>query len=167
MKHLRIGVAAALGSVAFTLAAAAQTAPAPAPAMQLTELKPGLDDVMTAMVQPRHLKLHAAAEAKNWHLAAFQLDEPRASFRRIGQYIPKYRNKDFAEAVTNTMGPNLTVLETAIKAKDAKAFKTAFADVTASCNACHVFMEHPFLVIKVPRGAAALYPDQEFKAPKD
>ena len=72
MKHLHALAIAALAVVAFTLSAAAQPAPAPAgPAMQLTELKPGLDDVVTMMVQPRHLKLHAAAEAKNWELAAF------------------------------------------------------------------------------------------------
>ena len=53
---------------------------------------------MTMLVQPRHLKLFFAAREKNWELAAFQVNELRASFRRIGQTVPIYRTQDVNKA---------------------------------------------------------------------
>jgi len=162
--HIVLGLALA-GSLACAEIAVAQSAPAAG--LQLAEFKPGFDDVMTMMVQPRHIKLHAAAEAENWELAAFELRELRSSFRRIGQYLPKYRDKSLDESVANIMNPSLQAADEAIKAKDAKAFKAAYGNLTDGCNACHVYMEHAFLVMKVPISAAAMYPDQDFKVPKN
>jgi hypothetical protein len=173
MMKLRfiLAVAAATCSLpVFAMSVFAQQAAAPAAApaggLQTTEFKPGLDDAMTMMVQPRHLKMLAAANAGNWDLTNFQMNELRSSFRRIGLYLPNYRNKPFADAVTNTMQASIDATTAAIKAKDARAFRTAYAQLTDGCNACHVFMEHAFLVIKVPGGDTAnLWPDQDFKAP--
>src|SRR5690349_918294 len=69
----------------------ATKAAAPAP-LEVLDFKPGLDDLMTMLVQPRHMKLFFAGNARNWELAAFQMRELRSAFRRTGQTIPKYRN---------------------------------------------------------------------------
>jgi hypothetical protein len=154
--------------ISSVMAADASAAKPAAGGMQLTEFKPGLDDAMTMMVQPRHLKLHSAGEAQNWEMAAFQLRELRASFRRIGQYIPRYRNASFDENVANIMNPVLQQVDDAIKEKDVKKFTAAYAHMTDGCNACHTATEHAWIVMKVPNAktTALLYPDQDFNAPK-
>jgi len=131
---------------------AAAPAPATPPAGGLTilDFKPAFDDLMTMLVQPRHIKLWAAGQQKNWELAAFQLNELRASLRRIGQTIPKYRTYDVDMSVASIFTPAVTKMDAAIKAKDAAQFASAYGELTTACNACHQGMDHPFLVIKVP-----------------
>lgn len=128
------------------------------------QFQPGFDDVMTMLVQPRHAKLYASGQAHNWELAAFQLRELRSAFRRAGQYIPKYRDTSVDQAVESIMGPSLKEIEEAIREGDANQFTRAYANLTAACNSCHVYMEYEFLVMKVPSQAAveAAYPDQQF-----
>ena len=152
---------ASLG-VAFGQSAPAPAAPAPAPGgLQVLDFKPGFDDMMTMMVQPRHLKLFFAAREKNWELAAFQNDELRASFRRIGQTVPVYRTQDVIKAVAVMATPLLDRVDKAIKAKDSALFDKEYSALTAGCNACHTQMEHAFLVMKVPDiNSPSLYPDQ-------
>jgi hypothetical protein len=147
-----IAVGLAFGATAFVIqqGQAAQAGGG----LQTLEYKPGLDDLMTMMVQPRHIKLHAAAQAKNWELAAFQLNELRASFRRIGQYLPKYRNYEMDSSVASIIAPSIQKVDAAIKASDSAAFSSAYGDLTAACNTCHVAMEHAFLVIGTPEPSA-------------
>jgi hypothetical protein len=144
-------------------AAPAQGGAAPAQGGGLTilEFKPAMDDLMTMLVQPRHLKLYYAGEAKNWTLAAFELDELRAALARIGRTIPTYRRIGVDTAVASIFTDKAKAVDAAIKAKDAAQFTSAFKEMTGACNDCHVGMEHPFLKIRVPE--AANYPDQEFK----
>ena len=78
-------------ALAASAAGIAQSAPAPGGGLQVLDFKPGFDDLMTMLVQPRHIKLYAAGKQGNWELAGFQLNELRASFRRIGQTLPTYR----------------------------------------------------------------------------
>jgi len=126
---------------------------------------PGLDDLMTMLVQPRHIKLYYAASAQNWELAAFQAKELRSAFRRAGATIPKYRNMGMDATVGSMLSPSLAAVDAAIAAKDAKRFAKAYGDLTNACNACHHVMEHPFLVVKVPSAPAeSVYPDQDFTA---
>mgnify|MGYP000879450030 CR=1 FL=1 len=47
---------------------------------------------------------------------------------------------------------------------DAKRVAAAYAGLTAACNECHVYMEHPFIVIKVPEdGGTDAFADQDFQ----
>lgn len=121
------------------------------------DFRPAFDDQMTLLVQPRHIKLYAAGQQKNWQLAAFQLNELRASLRRIGQSVPKYRTYDLDDAVATIFTPAVQKMDAAIKSADSAQFPAAFGELTAACNACHQGMEHPFLKIKV-HDAAAMQP---------
>jgi hypothetical protein len=162
----RLVAAAMLGglfALGASLIAAAQApspsqgqAPAAPPAgggLVILDFKPAMDDLMTMLIQPRHLKLAFAGEAKNWKLADFQLRELRQALARIGRTIPTYRRIGVDDAVASIF--------TEIKAADSAKFKAAYAEMTTACNACHAAMEHEFLVIKVPE--ANVYPDQEFR----
>lgn len=166
IRHVAAVILTASFSLAGWSAASAQNPPAPG-GLNVLDFKPGFDDLMTMLVQPRHLKLFYAAQEKNWELAAFQLRELRASFRRSGQTLPMYRTWDVNKSVETMINPAMDRLDKAIAAKDAAMFDKEFAAVTTSCNACHRLMEHAFLVVKVPQAAGpSLYPGQEFAPPR-
>ena len=160
-------VAGALTICASLFAHAQNPAPAPAAApspgggLTILEFKPAMDDLMTMLIQPRHLKLYYAGEAKNWKLADFELRELRQALARIGRTIPTYRRIGVDDAVASIFTEKAVALETAIKSADSAKFAVAFSDMTNACNACHASMEHEFLVIKVPQ--ANVYPNQEFR----
>jgi hypothetical protein len=157
-------IGASLIAVAQTPAPSQGQAPAAPPAgggLVILEFKPAMDDLMTMLIQPRHLKLAFAGEAKNWKLADFQLRELRQALARIGRTIPTYRKIGVDDAVASIFTEKAVAVEAAIKAADSAKFKAAYAEMTTACNACHAAMEHEFLVIKVPE--ANVYPDQEFR----
>ena len=130
---------------------------------QGTEFKPGLDDLMTLLVQPRHNKLFLAGSAKNWELAASEARDLRRAFARITKFLPKYLDSDLDEATRSFLIPPLDTLDAAVASGDVQRFSRAFDELTGACNACHVYMEHGYLVIKVPAApASSLYPDQQF-----
>jgi hypothetical protein len=166
MKARRSVVAIVSGGLLAWGIAIAQTSPGgpPVPArpgLVILDFKPAMDDLMTMLVQPRHIKLYYAGQTKNWTLAGFQLNELRQALARIGRTIPNYRNINVDTAVDSIFAQSVKSVAESIKARDTAQFATAYSEMTAACNACHVGMEHPFLVIKVPEGAN--YPDQEFR----
>jgi hypothetical protein len=175
IRHVAAMLAGALALSASIIAAAQNAAPAPgdaapaapAPAARpggglvILDFKPAMDDLMTMLVQPRHIKLYYAGQARNWRLAGFELNELRGALARIGRTIPNYRNIGVDTAVASIFADKLKAVDAAVKAADATQFAAAYAEMTGACNACHVGMEHPFLVIKVPD--ANNYPDQEFR----
>ena len=102
---------AALFALGASLIATAQTPPlaftgdrssgAAGGGFSILEFKPAMDDLMTMLVQPRHLKLYYAGQAKNWTLAGFELNELRQALARIGRTIPTYRNIGVDTAVSS------------------------------------------------------------------
>src|SRR4029450_578987 len=73
-----------------------QTPTAPqAPASQ--PYRPGLGDLMTMTVQPRHINLGLAGQEKNWVYAAYELHELEESFERAARVWPMYRKTNIAE----------------------------------------------------------------------
>jgi hypothetical protein len=142
------------------------------PSMGMSEAKsdapyhPGLGELMTALVQPRHIKLGLAGGAQNWALAAYELNELRETFDDIGKLVPKHGQLDIPPAIGATVSPPMDALDKAIKAKDQAAFTKAYADLTNGCNACHQSADHPMLVIQVPSVGQTPFPDQNFNAPK-
>jgi hypothetical protein len=125
----------------------------------------GFDDLMTMLIQPRHLKLYYAGIQKNWEVAAAESRDLRAAFLRITLANQRYLNNDVDSAVATIMTPTMNAIDSAIAAGNSKDFDKAYADLTAGCNACHVYMEHPFFVIKVPAvDTSSFYPDQDFSS---
>lgn len=158
-----LAVSASILAVAQNAAPTAEGAPpAPArPGLVILDFKPAMDDLMTMLVQPRHIRLYYAGEAKNWRLAGFEVNELRGALARIGRTIPNYRNINVDTAVAAIFADKLKAVDAAVKGADLAQFNTAFGEMTAACNDCHKGMEHPFLVIKTPD--AGSFPDQEFR----
>jgi hypothetical protein len=125
------------------------------------EYHPSLGDLMTMAVQPRHLKLGIAGKEKNWAYAKYELSELRNAFGRVARTIPVYRNADLNALMNSLTTEPLKDVEQAIGAADAAKFKTAYARLTSTCNACHLSQEHSMVVIRVPDAAA--FPDQDFR----
>lgn len=126
--------------------------------------RPSFGDLMTIVIQPRHIKLGLAGQERNWPYAAYELRELQGAFERTAQAVPTYRSMDMVGLVTATIKAPMEDVATAIKNGDATKFADAYAQLTATCNACHQSTEHGSIVIQVPK--TSTYPDQAFGSPK-
>src|SRR5271165_5232192 len=121
-------------------------------------------DLMTALVQPRHIKLGLAGSERNWAYAAYELDQLRDTFADLAEILPKYRDLSIPDLITATVKEPLAALDRAIRAKDGNQFTAAYGQLTASCNACHKSYDRTAIVIQPPT-VAATFPDQDFRPP--
>ena len=142
------------------LAQAAGGAPDAAP----TAYRQSFGDLMTMVIQPRHVKLGLAGQHGDWTYAAYELRELQGAFRRLGQAVPTYHSTGMAALIEATTTAPIDDVAAAIKSKDAAKFTEAYAQLTATCNACHQSTDHGAIVIHVPRSSS--YPDQDFTPPK-
>jgi hypothetical protein len=155
-----IGVIAA-GSVGFwqTTHAPAQQPASPPLANAPVPYVMGMGDLMNTLIQPRHAKLDLAGRAENWALANYALSELRQVFLRIGKAVPKFRGMPVPDLIDAALTAPLGAVE-AIRQKDPQKFAAAYDQLTQGCNACHVELDHPFVVIKTPD--ATVFPNQDF-----
>jgi hypothetical protein len=141
----------------------AQTPPAPQGAAPQA-YRPSLSDLMTATIQPRHIKLGLAGQEGNWPLAAYQLGNLKGSFDRAAQAWPVYRTTNMADLIEATTKAPMDAVAAAIKAADAGKFDKAYEELTETCNACHQSTDHALVVMRVPK--VSPYPDQDFRPVK-
>src|SRR6266700_7394314 len=114
---------------------AAQTPPegqAPPPAY-----RPGLGDLMTTTVQPRHIKLGLAGREKNWVYAAYELHQLEEAFDRLSITWPQWRQVGIVEMVETIARQPMFDLAQAIKEKSESKYAVAYQQLTESCNECH------------------------------
>ena len=116
---------------------------------------------MTALVQPRHIKLGLAGSEQNWPYAAYELDQLRETFADLAEILPKYRDLSIPEMIRSTVKEPLEALGQAIQAKDSSQFTVAYGHLTASCNVCHQSYDRAVIVIQAPTGST--FPDQDFR----
>jgi hypothetical protein len=151
--------------VLLSMAAAVVLLPALALAQQnATGYRPGLGDLMTMTVQPRHLKLGLAGQEKNWVYAQYALHELEESFERIAHVWPQWRDVAIAETILATTKVPMETVEAAIKARDAAKFADAYGRLTATCNACHQSAKVGMIVIQVPKSSP--FANQDFRPAK-
>jgi hypothetical protein len=117
---------------------------------------PGLGDYMLKM-QIRHSKLWFAGINENWELADFQLHEMEELLEDIEKFNSE---KDEVKLIPMIEAP-LDSVDVAVDAGDIEKFKSAYEDLTVTCNNCHVASKHPFNVVKVPE--TPIFSNQEFK----
>jgi hypothetical protein len=162
MAHRFVVAFAVLTLIGAVGTAFSQTAPSP-PANAPVPYVLSMGDMMNTLIQPRHIKLGIAGKAENWPLANYALAELRQVFDRIAKAQPKFRNMPVADLIDLAMTAPFKAVDVAIKDQDAKKFAAAYDQATMGCNACHMELEHPYVVIKTPEASA--FPDQDF-APK-
>jgi hypothetical protein len=133
------------------------------PSKSARAFQPGMDDLMTMLVQPRHIKLFYAGKENNWEAAAYEARDLRMAFARIAQTIPSYQGLPVSDSVKAIIAPSLDKVDTVIAKADPIGFAASYKEITAACNACHAYMEHPFIVIEAPDATQKrAYPDQTF-----
>jgi hypothetical protein len=163
IRIARIAVLAALSLTGAAGVASAQTAPPTPPASSgPVPYVMGMGDLMNTLIQPRHAKLGLAGRAENWALANYALSELRQVFAGIVKAAPKFRGMPVGDLVDLALTQPLNAVEAAIKQQDTQKFAAAYDQVTQGCNACHMELDHPYVVIKTPDASA--FPNQEFKA---
>jgi hypothetical protein len=152
-------VFAALGSLTglaialLPVAGAAQTAQ--------PQYRPGLGDLMTMTVQPRHIKLAFAGREKNWTYAAYELHELEEAFERAAQVWPQWRSVPIAQMMDSVTKEPMAAVSQAIKDADTNRFNAAYKQLTEACNACHQAADRAMIVIRVPELSS--FPDQDFQ----
>ncbi len=159
MRHRTVLIALAL--LAACASGFAQTAPPQEPAAPVPYVLT-MGDMMNTLIQPRHVKLGLAGHAENWPLAGYALVEIRQAFAGIVKAQPKFRGFPVGELVDAALGQPLTAVEAAIRQKDPQKFAAAYDALTQGCNACHMELDHPYVVIKTPDASA--FPNQDFGA---
>ncbi len=122
--------------------------------------RPGLGDLMTMTIQPRHIKLALAGQAKNWSYAALELQDLQEAFDRAGGVWPTWRSIPVAEMMRSVLKEPMAAVADAVKAKDAQRFAAAYQQLTAACNACHQAADRAVVIIRVPE--SNVFPDQDF-----
>lgn len=148
-------VVAALALVAAIPASLGDDVPFAQPPLAGSTLT--LSDIMSG-VQLRHIKLFEAIKASNFGLVQFEatlLGDSLAAAAMLYANIP-------IDYVTAATAP-LAELKAASTKKDAAKLGSSFADLTASCNACHVAAGVAFIEIKTP--SSSPFSNQNF-APK-
>ncbi|MFZ0125604.1 MAG: cytochrome family protein [Xanthobacteraceae bacterium] len=152
-------VFAALGSLtglAIALLPVAGTAQTAQP-----QYRPGLGDLMTMTVQPRHIKLAFAGREKNWTYAAYELHELEEAFERAAQVWPQWRSVPIAQMMDSVTKEPMAAVSQAIKDADTNRFNAAYKQLTEACNACHQAADRAMIVIRVPELSS--FPDQDFQ----
>src|SRR5215218_10831138 len=111
--------------------AAAQSAPPPEP------YRPGLGDLMTMTVQPRHIKLLLAGHELNWPYAKYELHQLQEAFERSVKVWPRFKGLPLGGMIDAIAKGPMDELAKAIDSKDEVAFDAAYQKLTEGCNACH------------------------------
>jgi hypothetical protein len=126
--------------------------------------RPGLGDLMTMTVQPRHIKLAFAGREKNWAYADYELHELQEAFDRAVRAWPQWRSLPIADMMTSVTKEPMTALSQAIKASDANKFLVAYKQLTDACNTCHQAADRGVIEIQVPETSP--FSDQDFRSKK-
>ncbi len=120
---------------------------------------PGLVEYMMT-VQSHHTKLWLAANARNWDLADYQVDELKELLEDIAKRVPDYKGVPVGKMIEAVTLPPISDVETAIKKRDGTQFTVAFDKLTAACNGCHEAANRSFIVIQRPTNSP--FPNQSF-----
>jgi HAMP domain-containing protein len=163
-KTHRIFVAVAAAAVGVLVVGASFAQQSGGETKSPAAYRPGLGDLMTTTIQPRHLKLGLAGREKNWAYAAYELRELNEAFGRIAQVWPQWQSMPIPDMMRAALGDPMATLAQAIKNGNAEQFAAAYGQLTDGCNACHQSADRAFVVIQPPR--ASSYPDQDFTPKK-
>jgi len=123
--------------------------------------RPGLGDLMTMAVQPRHIKLAAAGREKNWIYAAYELGELKEAFDDVARSVPIWDSMPIGAMVRSLTKAPLASLGAAIKSTDPSRFDAAYRELTDACNSCHEAANHGMIVIRIPDTVP--FSDQDFR----
>jgi hypothetical protein len=112
---------------------------------QLAEIQPGLGTVMQEYGR-RFAMVKMAADAGDWGMAQYQLDEA-IEIQEVGEAT----RPEKADMLSNFEHTYLDPLAKTIEAKDKAAFGSAYSKAIDGCNGCHVATGHPYVRFQMPQ----------------
>lgn len=111
----------------------------------LADLQPGVGTVMIEY-SGRYTNAYYAAKGGNWELADYMVKEMR-EIQEVGETTRPGRASSLKAFEQAYLDP----LDKAIKAKDLKAFTTAFNRGVEGCNGCHASSGFAFIKYRLPK----------------
>jgi hypothetical protein len=91
-----------------------------------------------------------AAKAKNWDLAAYEIDEIKEGLEDAAKQFPTHDGVPVADMIKTNIDPAIEELEKAVEAKSSPKFAAAFDKLTSACNTCHAGAKKEFIRIQRP-----------------
>ncbi len=116
---------------------------------KLADIQPGLGTVMVEYSN-RAGNVYYAAQAGNWGLAAYQLNE-MTEIQEVAENTRPGRAKALQTFEKSALKP----LAKNIVSQNAAAFKTDFDKMVTQCNGCHRAAGYGFIAYKLPDRPAA------------
>ncbi len=92
-------------------------------------------------------KVGLAAEAGNWAAATFYADELKETADDIVAANVTRENQNVSALVKSALVPAIDGLHEAVEKRSAALFATRYANLIATCNACHAEAKVPFIHI--------------------
>jgi hypothetical protein len=153
---------AILGGLCLALLTQATSAQSGAsPPLNTMSYLPSISDFMIATIQPRHVRLWAAARREDWSFAAYELGNLKGAFDRLSRAHPVEHEIPLQEMISSVTSQPFEDMHKAIESRDRVAFSKAYGDLTSACNACHEATNHGVVVIRAPTDS--LISDQDFE----
>jgi len=121
----------------------------------LEEVTPSVAQTMLS-IQSHLMKLHYAAEARNWDLARFERGEIIEDLGTVAALKPDENGVSLVgiiSAFTNTVTGPMADMNDAMAVSDRQLFRKSYQDTILMCNACHQATGRPFIFITVPTNA--------------
>ena len=122
---------------------------------------PGFGELMTH-IESRHAKLWFAGQARNWSLAAYELDELKEGLEDVSKFHPTHKTAPLPvpKLIADMMTKPVDQLESSIKAGNQGLFKQNYDALTTACNSCHQASSFGFVVVTRP--LFNTFPNQAF-----
>jgi cytochrome c553 len=124
---------------------------------RLTSIMPGQAQAMTQIAY-NFSNLWFAAQAGNWPLAKFYIDETRVRIRWAMRITPNRRistgQLDLLPIAASIEENQIKAVADAVAAQDQTTFRNAYTGLMQACQGCHEASEKPFLRLQIPTAPA-------------
>ncbi|MEX2526963.1 MAG: hypothetical protein WEA09_04935 [Gemmatimonadota bacterium] len=101
-------------------------------------------------LQQRHATVWFAGEAENWPLVDYMIHELEELVAEVEATNPEYDGVPVAELLGEMTIPAIESMEEAMRSGDLIGFRTAYDQLTAACNGCHMAADRAAIVIQRP-----------------
>ena len=113
------------------------------------EPTPGLGEFMTT-IQLHVGKLWFAADAENWNLARYELDELKETMDGAGSLHAVKNDVNVSNVLASVVQTQIAHLAESIKTENRADFQKAYDETRSACNGCHQSAGYGFIHIVRP-----------------
>jgi len=115
----------------------------------IKELAPGLGEYMTT-IQLHAGKLWFAAEAANWELAQYELDELKETMEAAKALNAEKNGVKISNVLDSVLQTQVAQLAESVKRKSSGEFQKSYDETLSACNGCHTEAGYKFIHIVRP-----------------